>query len=250
MGRTLTKNVLDRSKFNPGRIRLCVVGGQGRLGKIVLKTATEHGCEVVATVNRHDSMPLPEGHEPFDVVVDVSSLEGVHRSVAIAKAHEVPLLECVTGLDETAKTALRAAESDIPVLHAPNTSMGVAILRVALRSIGSLTGSWAVTISETHHEKKIDRPSGTARSLVEDLQMSRGDIGVEDVVSRRVGEVVGEHEVAFVRDDEIIRFQHQAFDRGVFAHGVLRAAVWLAKGRPPGRYSIEDTLGDLPAITD
>lgn len=246
----MTKNVLDRSQSDSGRIRLCVVGGQGRLGKIVMRIAIEHGCEVVATVNRHDSMPLPEGHEPFDVVVDVSSLEGVHRSVAIAKAHEVPLLECVTGLDETAKTALRAAESDIPVLHAPNTSMGVAILRVALRSIGSLTDSWAVTISETHHEKKIDRPSGTARRLVEDLQMSRGDIGVEDVVSRRVGKVVGEHEVTFVRDDEIIKFQHQAFDRGVFAHGVLRAAVWLAKGRPPGRYSIEDTLGDLPEITD
>ena len=249
----MTKNVLDRSQSDSGRIRLCVVGGQGRLGKIVMRIAIEHGCEVVATVNRHDSMPLPEGHEPFDVVVDVSSLEGVHRSVAIAKAHEVPLLECVTDVDVRAKTALKVAESKIPVLHAPNTAFGVAILRMALRSIGRLTNSWPVTITETHHAEKVDQPSGTARSLVEDLRISRDDIEDGHVISNRVGEVVGEHEIAFLGEDEKIIIRHQATDRRVFGHGVLRAARWLSKGRSPGRYSIDDTLEGLdepPAITD
>lgn len=245
MGRTFRKNVVDRSERDPASIRLCLVGAEGRLGRLVAELASEHNCKVVATVGRDDSEPVPEGHEPLDVVIDVSSLQGVHRSVAIAEAHEVPLLECVTGLDESAKAVLLMAESKIPVLQASNTAIGVAILRTALRSIGRLTDSWTVTISETHHEKKIDRPSGTARSLVKDLQITRKDIEDEDIVSKRVGEVVGEHEVTFTGDDEVIRFQHEAIDRRVFAHGALRAASWLAKGRAPGRYSIEDTLGDL-----
>jgi 4-hydroxy-tetrahydrodipicolinate reductase len=245
MGRTLTKNVDDLFERGSSSVRLCLVGAEGRLGQIVAKLASEHDCEVVATVGRHDSTPLPDGHESFDVVVDVSSLEGVHQSVKIAEAHKVPLLECVTGLDESAKNALMMAESKIPVLQAANTAIGMAILRVALRSIGRLTNSWTVTISETHHAQKVDRPSGTARRLAEDLRISGKDIEDDDVLSKRVGEVVGEHKIIFSGEDEVISFQHQALDRRVFARGVLRAACWLAKGHPPGRYSIEDTLGDL-----
>jgi 4-hydroxy-tetrahydrodipicolinate reductase len=223
------------------------------MGRIVAELAAEHDCKVVVKVTRDDAVPAPMSESMFDVVIDVSSREGIHHAVGIAVAHEVPLLECVTDVDARGKTALKAAESKIPVLHAPNTALGVAILRVALRSIGRLTNSWPVTITETHHAKKVDQPSGTARSLVEDLQISRNDIEDGDVISNRVGEVVGEHEIAFLGKDEKIIIRHQAVDRRVFGHGVLRAARWLSKGRSPGSYSIENTLeglDDPPVITD
>lgn len=253
MGRTLTKNVADPLRGDSSPLRLCLVGARGRLGRIVAELAAEHDCKVVVEVTRDDVEPIRRSEATFDVVVDVSSRNGIHRAVGIAVAHEVPLLECVTDVDVRAKTALKVAESKIPVLHAPNTAFGVAILRMALRSIGRLTNSWPVTITETHHAEKVDQPSGTARSLVEDLRISRDDIEDGHVISNRVGEVVGEHEIAFLGEDEKIIIRHQATDRRVFGHGVLRAARWLSKGRSPGRYSIGDTLEGLdepPAITD
>lgn len=241
MGRTLTKNVSESSDDGLPPVRLCVVGADGRLGSSIVRHAAAHGCEVTRRIGRGEER-VETRERGFDVVIDASTVAGVQRACGIAEAHEMPLLECVTGLDATAESALKALESRIPVLVASNTSLGIATLRTLLGSISTALDGWSVSISETHHAKKVDRPSGTARMIVSDLQAVGRAIDRGDVVSRREGDVVGTHEIVFANAEERIVLRHEAMDRAIFAIGAIRAAKWLAAGRPAGRYAIADTL--------
>lgn len=241
MGRTLTKNVRESIEAGIRPVRLCVVGAEGRLGSSILRHAESQGCEVTRPIGRGEE-PATTRERQFDVVLDVSTVEGVHRACSIAEAHEMPLLECVTSLDASAESALKALESRIPVLVASNTSLGIATLRMVLGAVSSALEDWSVSISETHHSNKIDRPSGTARSIVADLQGGGRSVDHADVVSHREGDVVGTHEIVFASAEERIVLRHEAMDRSVFAIGALRAAKWLAVGRAAGRYAIADTL--------
>ena len=249
MGRTLTKNVRESMEAGIRPVRLCVVGADGRFGSSIVRHAASHGCEVTRPIGRGEE-PATTRESPFDVVVDVSTVEGVHRACKSAEAHEMPLLECVTSLDASAESALKVLESRIPVLVTSNTSLGIAMVRTLLGGMSSALEGWSVSISETHHAGKVDRPSGTARTIVHDLRTAGRAIDESDVVSHREGEVVGTHEIVFADEQERIVIRHEALDRSIFAMGALRAARWLAAGRRAGRYAIADTLeGSDPSST-
>ena len=247
MGRTLTKNVIGSPDADPSPVRMCVVGAEGRLGAAIVRLAEREGCEVTRAIGREaESVEMRE--RGFDVVVDASTNEGVQCACRIAEAHEMPLLECVTGLDEPAKTALKALESSIPVLIASNTSLGIAAVRSMLDTASRALEGWTVSIEETHHVGKVDRPSGTARTIASDLRSAGRSIDDRDIVSNREGDVIGAHEITFTNEGERITLRHRALDRSIFAIGAIRAAKWLAAGRPAGRYEISDTLE--PAAPD
>ena len=252
MGRTLTKNVHESMDAGFRPVRLCVVGADGRLGSSIVRHAASQGCEVTRPIGRGEE-PEATRERRFDVLVDVSTVDGVHRACKIAEAHEMPILECVTSLDEAAKSALKVLETKIPVLVASNTSLGIATVRTLLGAMSNALGDWSVSISETHHSGKVDRPSGTARTIVADLHAAGRAVDDGDVVSHREGDVIGTHEIVFTNAEERIVLRHEAMDRSVFAIGAIRAAKWLAAGRAAGRYAIADTLdrSDPPsAISD
>jgi 4-hydroxy-tetrahydrodipicolinate reductase len=173
----------------------------------------------------------------------------------------VPLLVGATGLDAPSGVALEAAAGAIPVLIAPNTSIGVAVMTHLLElASAALGGQYDVEISEAHHRMKRDAPSGTALALGEVVAGVRGEslesLAVFDrhgtseprrhgslgfsVV--RAGDIVGEHTVTFAAAGERIELTHRATDRMIFARGALRAARWLI-GRPAGLYGMRDVLG-------
>lgn len=241
MGSTLTKNVHESEEAGINPVRLCVVGAEGRLGASIIRHAESQGCEVTRPIGRSEESATTRECR-FDVVVDVSTVEGVHRACSIAEAHEMPLLECVTGLDASAESALKALESRIPLLVASNTCLGIATIRTVLGPLSNALADWSLSISETHHVNKVDHPSGTARSIVSDLQAAGRSVEHADVISHREGDVIGTHEIVFANDRERIVLRHEALDRSVFAIGAIRAAKWLASGRAAGRYAIEDTL--------
>lgn len=252
MGRTLTKNVRESMHAGFRPVRLCLVGADGRLGSSIVRHAESQGCEVTRPIGRGEEPPSTRDGR-FDVVVDASTVEGVQRACRIAEAHEMPLLECVTSLDAAAKSALKALEARIPVLVASNTSLGIATVRTLLGTMSNALEGWSVSITETHHSGKVDRPSGTARTIVSDLHAAGRAIDDGDVVSHREGDVIGTHEIVFSNAEERIVLRHEAMDRSVFAIGAIRAAKWLAAGRAAGRYAIADTLDrpDPPsAISD
>jgi 4-hydroxy-tetrahydrodipicolinate reductase len=191
-----------------------------------------------------------------DVAIDFSRGEATHGHLMACQAARTPLLLGTTGWPAELAAPLAAAAREIPLLVAPNTSLGVALLaeltRIAARS---LPGSFDIEILEAHHRAKRDAPSGTALALgraaaqgraVPEPQAPgerrgprrRGEIGFAVV---RGGDIVGEHTVLFAGEGEQVSLTHRATDRMIFARGAVAAAAWLA-GRPAGAYTMRDLL--------
>jgi 4-hydroxy-tetrahydrodipicolinate reductase len=196
-----------------------------------------------------------------EVAVDFSLPQCVAGHALACAAARVPLLVGATGLDAATRTALEAAAGVIPILIAPNTSVGVNVITQLVRRATLALGlGYDIDISEAHHRFKRDAPSGTALALGEAVAGARGrklaDVAVFErhgnraprgdgeigFAVLRAGDIVGEHTVSFAVAGERVEITHRATDRVVFAHGALRAAEWLM-GRPAGLYTMGHVLG-------
>lgn len=176
------------------------------------------------------------------VVIDFSSDEGTRAALALARSLRAGLLVGTTALSQTTLDALAQAEREIPVMVCANTSLGVAVARHLAREAARLLGAdYDVDIIETHHTKKLDAPSGTALALASSVREGGREIAKDHIHAIRAGDVIGDHIVQFAGVGELLRIQHSATTRDLFARGALRAAKWLA-GKGPGRYRIEDTF--------
>jgi 4-hydroxy-tetrahydrodipicolinate reductase len=200
-----------------------------------------------------------------DVAIDFTAPAALPGHLAACRAARCGLVLGTTGLGAGETACLQEATREIPVVYARNMSVGVHVLTEAVRLVTRLIGRESdVEIVEAHHRHKADAPSGTALQLGEtvaaglgrrleelavydrhDVRAARrpGSIGLSSV---RAGSIVGDHEVIFALDDELVRLEHRALDRGVFARGALRAAAWLP-GRAPGLYGLGDVLGTVTA---
>jgi 4-hydroxy-tetrahydrodipicolinate reductase len=204
---------------------------------------------------------VAEGLRGVAVAVDFSRPEALAAHAAACAAARVPLLVGTTGFDAEARAALDATSHAIPVLIAPNTSLGVAVMAQLVKQAAAALGpEFDVEILEAHHRLKRDAPSGTALALGACVAQTRGAALAELAVFDRhetfaprtpgsigfsvvrAGDIVGEHTVVFAAAGERIEITHRAADRAIFARGALRAAAWLA-GRPAGRYGMENVLG-------
>jgi len=193
-----------------------------------------------------------------DVVIEFSAPRALPALARAARKAQVALVSCTTGLDPEAQRALDEAAAQIPVLWAPNMSIGVHVLkRLVAQAVAALGAGWDVEIVETHHRGKVDAPSGTALDLANAVREVRAqsrlvhgrqgrvgpraadEIGIHAV---RGGGVVGDHSVHLLTELERIEISHRAMDRDVFAAGALRAALFLA-GKAPRRYSMADVVG-------
>lgn len=176
-------------------------------------------------------------------VIDFSSDEGARASCAFALDMRAALLVGTTALSTITTDELRAASKKIPVLLAPNTSLGVAVLAKAAAQVARALGAgYDISIVEAHHNQKKDAPSGTALRLARAINDTGREVKADQILAMRGGDVVGEHTIRYAGPGEYIELTHRATTRDVFAHGALRAAAWLA-GRTPGWYTMEDVLG-------
>jgi 4-hydroxy-tetrahydrodipicolinate reductase len=195
------------------------------------------------------------------VAVDFSSGSSVAVHALACAAAGVPILVGATGFDAASRAELTQAARDIPVLVAPNTSVGVSVVAKLVSMAASRLGpSYDVEIFEAHHRMKRDAPSGTALALGEAVAGARGrdleEVAIYDRAgqgaprtpgsigfsSLRGGDIVGEHTVTFAAAGERVEITHRATDRITFARGALRAAEWLV-GQPAGLYGMQDVLG-------
>ena len=192
-----------------------------------------------------------------DVVIDFSTASAVASLYAIAARQGVAIVSGTTSLDATAEAALERASQAVPVLWAPNTSLGVQVLvELVEHAVRRLGAAFDVEMVEVHHKRKIDAPSGTARRLAQAAQAARpelaetrgrdGDVGPRKadelgVLALRGGDVVGDHTVFLLGNGERLELTHRATNRDLFATGALRAARFVA-GKKPGRYSLKDVL--------
>jgi 4-hydroxy-tetrahydrodipicolinate reductase len=232
------------------------------MGRAVLKAIeARDGASVQSAFGR----PGPSAHDiaGVDVVIDFTTPEA---SVALAKlcaGHGGPALVLgATGFTPTQDAEIAAAAQTIAIVRSGNFSLGVNVLvglvRQAARALPA--PAYDIEVSEAHHRRKVDAPSGTALMLGQAAAAARGvALDAEAIRSRdgitgprpiggigfsviRGGGIVGEHTVLFAAEDELLTLSHSARDRGLFARGAVEAAVWVVT-RPPGLYDMQDVLG-------
>ena len=225
----------------------------GRLGQDAAGEGAPTGVLITSDVGL--------GIQGAAVAVDFSSSAAVAAHTEACTAARIPILIGVTGVDDASRAVVERAARAIPVLMAPNTSVGVAVVAQLVSMAASRLGpAYDVEIFEAHHRMKRDAPSGTALALGEAVAQARavslnevatydragqnaprvpGSIGFS---SLRAGDIVGEHTVSFAAAGERVEITHRATDRITFARGALRAAEWLL-GRPAGLYGMQNVLG-------
>ena len=189
------------------------------------------------------------------MIVDFSHHSLTAALLAFARERRLPLVLATTGHTEEEKALIREAGKEIPLFLAANYSLGIAVLRDLVRRALALYPDAEVEIVEEHHDRKVDAPSGTALALfdtVKDVRpearmvagrsgmgrRAREDVGIHAI---RMGNTVGMHEVIIGTQTESLTLRHQAWSRGVFADGSLKAARFLA-GKAPGLYDMKDLL--------
>ncbi|MEO0067636.1 MAG: 4-hydroxy-tetrahydrodipicolinate reductase [candidate division WOR-3 bacterium] len=238
-------------------VKVVVVGFGGRMGgEIARLISLENDIELVGGVEApsHPLIGKPAGSgavvselkdliEMTDVVVDFSVPEAVGKNLLLCADKNKPFITGVTGLSDKELKELKNAGKRIPVVYAPNFSLGVAVLTKISQETAQLLGpDYDIHLIETHHKRKRDAPSGTAKMLVERIKERIGERGIE-IFSIRTGDVVGEHRLIFGGPGERLELIHRAETRAAFAFGVIRAIRWVVS-QPPGFYSMADILKD------
>ncbi len=263
----------------PSPITLAVTGAAGRMGtRLVALAHQSTDCHLAAAIERHDhpllgkdageiagvgpiGVPLAADlHAAPDVLIDFSSPVAMRHWLKTCRDRHIAMLIGTTGLQSTDHAAIDQAAADIPVLQAPNMSLGVAVLnKIAAEVAKTLGDDYDIEIVEAHHRFKKDAPSGTAMGLADsilkatgksrndllfdrhgdDVPRQRGQIGMHAL---RIGDEVGRHTAYFAALGERLELTHVATSRDTFVRGALRAAAWLASQRP-GRYTISNVLG-------
>lgn len=194
-----------------------------------------------------------------DVVVDFSLPPALSQLVKTAALAGVPVVSGTTGITQEHSASFDEAARQIPLLWARNMSLGIELLsRLVEEAARRLGPEFDIEIVDTHHRRKVDCPSGTAKRLADAVQRARpdatrrlareGQVGPRSqdevgVFGLRGGDVIGDHTVHFFGPGERLELTHRATSRDLFAHGALRAARWIV-GKPTGRYEIADVLQD------
>lgn len=240
-----------------------ILNGGGRMAECIHRVAAADGLHIAGVVSpQRPDWVTPDAHAArleelgvlgsgADVVIDFSLPAGTRAAAGWCADEELPLVCGVTGLDDDAFAALDRAARAVPVLWAPNMSLGVNLLQALCREVAAALAPEArVQIHDVHHRWKQDAPSGTALALGRAVESGRPqDAPPVAYSSAREGEVIGRHRVRFEWNDEVLEFAHEALDRAVFAHGAVDAARWLCR-QPPGRYTAADWLAGRDGCGD
>ena len=215
-----------------------VLCGHGAMGKVIEQEAISYNSINLAGIVSPRNGQYGEDIGKVDVVIDFSNPANLSFLIDYATRKNAALLICTTGFSEEEKIKIKEAGRRIPVLLSSNTSVGINIMRKMLKLISNEFNGFDIDIIERHHNKKIDSPSGTAKTMAEDIKSVTGRDKIE-MHSLRAGTVPGEHMVIFSGTDEIIEIKHTAFSKKIFARGALDIALKLSR-KTAGFYETED----------
>ncbi|MCL2631441.1 MAG: 4-hydroxy-tetrahydrodipicolinate reductase [Firmicutes bacterium] len=247
-------------------MRILLSGISGKMGRAVLSaTAGMPNALIVAGVDKFakaEQFNVPvyssigDVAEQFDVIIDFSVRESVYSLLPYAVSKKIPCVLATTGYNDEELEYIRKASLKTAVFLSGNMSLGVNVLIKLVKSATAMLKDKAdIEITETHHNQKIDAPSGTAKMLLSAVASeqpiipiygregntgarTKGEVGVHAI---RGGTVVGKHEVSFILDNEVITLKHEAESKFIFANGALKSASYLL-GKKPGLYNMETML--------
>ena len=249
-------------------VKVLMHGCNGRMGQVISRMVAEtEGMELAAGVDRflgkENPYPVFESLDdcdvPVDVVIDFSNASAVDGLLEACERKNLPVVLCTTGLSDEQLEKVKKTSENVAVLRSANMSLGVNLLLKLLKDATKVLApaGFDIEIVEKHHNQKLDAPSGTAIALADSInealdneysynydrssvrkKRDQKEIGI---VAVRGGNIVGEHEVLYAGEDEVIEFKHTAYSKAIFAKGAVAAAGFLA-GKEPGLYDMSDVI--------
>jgi 4-hydroxy-tetrahydrodipicolinate reductase len=260
-------------------IKVAITGACGRMGKRLVALAhADKAFQLVAAIDKPESaeqsrdagevagigaigLPITFDLRPTPhVLIDFTAPAAMRHWLKTCHDREIAMVIGTTGLKDKDHAAIDVASADMPILQAPNMSIGVnVLLKLAAQAAAALGEDYDIEIIEGHHRFKKDAPSGTALALADSILKSLGrtrkalvhgrhgddvprQTGQVGMHSLRMGDEVGKHAVYFAALGERVELGHVATNRDTFAMGALRAAKWILNQKP-GRYGMSDVLG-------
>ncbi|MCW4047324.1 MAG: 4-hydroxy-tetrahydrodipicolinate reductase [Candidatus Bathyarchaeota archaeon] len=261
-------------------LKLCVAGAAGRMGNAIISEAAAKGHQIVGAVEASQSPFLGKSLRELGVCDSETHIVGSERlseavrdadvyltfTTPAAEVVNVPLVASLgkrivlgtTGFTEEQNRQVRqAVEGKVPAVFSPNYSVGINILFKVAQALKAFPREYNFSISEIHHTGKKDAPSGTAKKLGEIIAEARGykrtvygreGISLRqpeelEITALRAGGVPGIHDLIVAGPYEMLRIEHTAFSRNVFAQGAIYAAEWISRQTRPRIFSMEDVLG-------
>lgn len=250
-------------------VKAIMHGCNGKMGQVITRLAAEDPeIEIVAGIDPHE-----DGHNGYpvygsifecgieaDVIIDFAASCAVDQLLDYSVKKSIPVVLCTTGLSKAQLDRVEEAAAHVAILKSANMSLGINTLFKVLQNVAPILSAagFDIEIVEKHHRLKVDAPSGTALALADSIneamdnkfeykfdrsqvreKRTDNEIGISAV---RGGTIVGEHEVIFAGEDEVIEFKHTAYSKAVFAKGAIEAAKYLA-GKPAGRYTMKEVIG-------
>lgn len=220
-------------------MNVVICGINGAMGKVLQQEAdTYDNLKIIGSLSPRTGNTGQDINEKPDVVIDFSNTSNIDFLIDYAIKENCALLICTTGFSEDQKNKITEAGKYIPVMLSSNTSLGVNVFRKILKNISAELNGFDIDIIERHHNKKKDSPSGTAKTLAEDIMKATGRDHIE-THAMRAGTIPGEHVVIFSGVDEILEIKHTAFSKKIFARGAYDIAFRLCE-KPAGYYSTEE----------
>ena len=243
-------------------MNILLSGANGKMGREVIKIAkeTDHKITCGLCKDEHDLdfkvyNNKDKIKEKYDVIIDFSTPEGTFKALECAKENKVPIVIATTGFSNEELEKIKEYSKYIPVFRSSNMSLNISLLSKICAEIAKVLNDTDIEIIETHHNRKVDSPSGTAILLADAInkvlkeektynfdrmqkreKRNKNEIGFSSV---RGGNIVGEHTVKFFGENESLEITHTAYSRGLFAEGALKAAEFIVKQKP-GLYTMED----------
>lgn len=248
--------------------RIIMNGCNGKMGRSITAICAEDAeVEIVAGIDVYQGVEntypvfasLAECDVEADVIIDFSNPSAVDSMLTYCVDKQVPVVLCTTGLLEEQLARVEEDSKKVAILKSANMSLGINTLMEILKKAALVFGpaGYDIEIVEKHHNQKLDAPSGTALALADSVndalenqyyykydrskeraKREKYEIGISAV---RGGSIVGEHEVIFAGQDEVITFEHTAYSKAVFGKGAVEAAKFLA-GKPAGKYDMADVI--------
>ena len=250
-------------------VKIIMHGCNGHMGQVISDIVEKDpDAEIVAGIDIADqgknSYPvftdIDACQTEADAIIDFSSAKATDKLLEYSAARQIPVVLCSTGLSEEQLAKVEETSRKVAVLKSANMSLGINTLLKLVHDAARVLAAagFDMEIVEKHHRLKVDAPSGTALALADSLNEAMDnkyhyvydrsqkrekrddkEIGISAV---RGGTIVGEHEVIFAGQDEVIEFKHTAYSKAIFGKGAVEAAKFIA-GKPAGRYDMSDVIG-------
>lgn len=250
-------------------VKIIMHGCNGHMGQVISDIVEKDpDAEIIAGIDIADqgknSYPvftdIDACQVEADAIIDFSSAKATDKLLEYSAARQIPVVLCSTGLSQEQLAKVEETSRKVAVLKSANMSLGINTLLKLVQDAARVLAAagFDMEIVEKHHRLKLDAPSGTALALADSINEAMDnqyhyvydrsqkrekrddkEIGISAV---RGGTIVGEHEIIFAGQDEVIEFKHTAYSKAIFGKGAVEAAKFLA-GKPAGRYDMSDVIG-------